>query len=194
MDVRIVCATNRDPVEEVAAGRLREDLFYRLHVVPVNLPPLRERPGDIGQIARHLLTQYAQEETRGFRTFDAEAMALLEAYDWPGNVRELQNIVRHVVVLNDGVEATAAMLPPPIGRGGNPASIAAPGHQADAVGASRDAIRPLWEVERDTDRGRDIRLRRKRLESGGDAGDQRLNDLSQEAVLASRPLGGPRAG
>ena len=149
VDVRIICATNRDPLEEVAAGRFREDLFYRLHVVPVHLPPLRERSGDIGEIASHLLTQYAREEDRRFRAFGAEAMALLQAYDWPGNVRELQNIVRHVVVLNDGAEATAGMLPPPVGPGGHLASHAAPGGRDGGPDASPDAIRPLWEVERD---------------------------------------------
>ncbi len=150
VDVRIVCATNRDPLEEVAAGRFREDLFYRLHVVPMQMPPLRERPSDIGEIASQLLTQYATEEERSFRTFDADAMALLKAYDWPGNVRELQNIVRHVVVLNDGVDASASMLPPPIGRGGHLASIsAAVEGDGSGAGASRDTIRPLWEVERD---------------------------------------------
>ena len=149
VDIRIICATNRDPLEEVAAGRFREDLFYRLHVVPVHLPPLRERPGDIAEIARHLLTLYAQEEGRGFQRFDTEAMALLEAYEWPGNVRELQNIVRHAVVLNDGVEATAAMLPSPAGLGGRAGSAAAPGEHHDELDQSRHAIRPLWQVEKD---------------------------------------------
>ncbi len=143
VDIRIICATNRNPQEEVAAGRFREDLFYRLHVVPVHMPPLRERRGDIGEIAQHLLTQYAGEEGRDFKRFDAGALAALQAYDWPGNVRELQNVVRHVVVLNQGPEATVAMLPPPVGT--TEAALQA------AAGDSRvnGEVRPLWQVERD---------------------------------------------
>ncbi len=145
VDIRIICATNRDPQAEVAAGRFREDLFYRLHVVPVHLPPLRERREDIGEIAQHLLQQYAEEEGRDFKRFDAGAMDALKRYDWPGNVRELQNVVRHVVVLNHGPDATAAMLPPPLGTG-----AAGPGGR-DANGAAHHngEIRPLWQVERD---------------------------------------------
>ena len=150
VDIRIICATNRDPHAEVSAGRFREDLFYRLHVVPVHMPPLRERIGDIGEIACHLLGQYAQEEGRAFMRFDGDALALLEAYDWPGNVRELQNVVRHVVVMNDGPEATAAMLPPPVGHGGAGASVTVLGARGRGPApVSRDAVRPLWQVERD---------------------------------------------
>ncbi len=145
VDIRIICATNRIPQEEVAAGRFREDLFYRLHVVPVHLPPLRERRSDIGEIAQHLLTQYAGEEGREFKRFDCEAMAALEAHDWPGNVRELQNVVRHVVVLNHGPVASAAMLPPPVGM---PGSDVAPGATVNGVQRNGE-IRPLWQVERD---------------------------------------------
>ena len=145
VDIRIICATNRDPKEEVAAGRFREDLFYRLHVVPVHLPPLRERRGDIGEIAQHLLTQYAGEEGREFKRFDAGALAAIRAYDWPGNVRELQNVVRHVVVLNQGPVATAPMLPPPLGAPGAAAGTASP---PDGVPQNGE-IRPLWQVERD---------------------------------------------
>ena len=149
VDIRIVCATNRDPQAEVAAGRFREDLFYRLHVVPVHLPPLRERAGDIGEIAQHLLSQYAEEEGRGFKRLAPEALARLESHDWPGNVRELQNVIRHVVVLNDGEEATAEMLPLPAGGDGQSASVTVLGAQRDGAAMSGDAIRPLWEVEKE---------------------------------------------
>lgn len=110
-DVRVVCATNRDPQTEVAAGRFREDLFYRLHVVPVELPPLRERDVDVLIIARAFLAAFAREDGRAFRGFTPETEAALMAYHWPGNVRQLQNVVRSVVVLNDGEFVTPDLLP-----------------------------------------------------------------------------------
>lgn len=120
VDVRIVCATNRDPFAEVAAGRFRADLFYRLHVLPIHLPPLRERADDILSLAKLFLTRFAAEEGRAFAGFDAEAAERLSAYLWPGNVRELANVIRRIVVLDDGAEVTVAMLPEsvrgPVGR------------------------------------------------------------------------------
>jgi two-component system repressor protein LuxO len=116
VDVRFVCATNRDPMSEVQAGRFREDLFYRLYVVPIELPPLRERGEDVVLIARHFLQNFAREEQRRFRGFTVEAERLLLAYAWPGNVRQLQNVVRNIVVLNDAERVDAAMLPPPLNR------------------------------------------------------------------------------
>ncbi len=110
VDVRIVCATNRDPVREIEAGRFREDLYYRLHVLPIELPALRERLGDVTLIARAFLSRFAEEECRAFTGFTPEAEAMLETYSWPGNVRELQNIIRRVVVLHDGERVTADML------------------------------------------------------------------------------------
>jgi len=110
VDVRFVCATNRTPEAEVAAGRFRADLYYRLHVLPVHLPPLRQRRDDILPIAEAALATFAREENRGFIGFDADARALLVGYEWPGNVRQLQNVVRRVVVMNDGCEVSAQML------------------------------------------------------------------------------------
>src|SRR3954471_10183135 len=91
-DVRIVAATNRDPLQAVAAGKLREDLLYRLNVFPIHMPPLRERADDIPIIAEHFLDQISQREGDK-RTFSPEALVRLSAYPWPGNVRELRNIV-----------------------------------------------------------------------------------------------------
>ncbi|HOV03146.1 MAG TPA: sigma-54 dependent transcriptional regulator [Kaistiaceae bacterium] len=111
VDVRIVCATNRDPYREVSTGRFREDLFYRLHVLPIHLPPLRERPGDILPLAARFLADFSEEEGRAFTGFEPDAERLLAAWPWPGNVRELQNVIRRVVVLSDGERVAAAMLP-----------------------------------------------------------------------------------
>ena len=111
VDVRIVCATNRDPSAEVAAGRFREDLFYRLHVVPVALPPLRERDDDVVLIGRSFLGQFAKQEKKEFRRFSPDAERAMLTYQWPGNVRELQNVVRALVVLHDGEAVEPSMLP-----------------------------------------------------------------------------------
>lgn len=111
VDVRIVCATNRNPMVEVKAGRFREDLFYRLHVIPISLPPLRERGDDIERIAQKFLIEFSNEEKKSFTRFSLRASQLMMSYDWPGNVRQLQNIVRQIVVLNDGTEVTEEMLP-----------------------------------------------------------------------------------
>ena len=111
VDVRFVCATNRDPMAEVQAGRFREDLFYRLYVVPLMLPPLRDRGDDVVLIARHYLETFSREESRRFRGFGLEAQMALRSYGWPGNVRQLQNVVRNVVVLHDSDRVEVGMLP-----------------------------------------------------------------------------------
>jgi two-component system repressor protein LuxO len=124
VDVRIVSATNRDPWAEVEAGRFREDLYYRLYVVPLEMPPLRGRGEDVTLIARHFLQAFAREEGKRFRGFSREAEAALLAYPWPGNVRQLQNVVRNIVVLQDGATVERAMLPGMLLRGA-PAAPAA---------------------------------------------------------------------
>jgi len=110
VDVRVVCATNRNPVIEVEEGRFREDLFYRLHVIPVELPPLREREGDVVEIAVNYLEQANAEEDKNFQGFTSDAEDILLSYDWPGNVRELQNVIRNAVVLNDTKTISGEML------------------------------------------------------------------------------------
>ena len=114
VNIRIICATNRDPLVEVAAGRFREDLFYRLHVIPVHMPPLRERDGDVLDIAAHFLDQFAGEEGKQFVGFSDEVKGIFGSYPWPGNVRQLQNVVRNIVVLNEGDEVSKGMLPAPL--------------------------------------------------------------------------------
>jgi two-component system repressor protein LuxO len=111
VDVRLVCATHRDILAEVQAGRFREDLYYRIYVVPIELPPLRLRGEDVVLVAHHLLGLYAREEGKAFAGFDAEAEAAIRAYPWPGNVRQLQNVLRNAVVLHDGTLITREMLP-----------------------------------------------------------------------------------
>lgn len=114
VDVRFVCATNRDPLAQVREGHFREDLYYRLNVIPIELPPLRDRDQDIMDIAEYFLIKFSEEEQKSFERYNAEARAIFLTYLWPGNIRQLQNIVRNIVVLNSGSEVTPAMLPPPI--------------------------------------------------------------------------------
>lgn len=111
VNVRIICATHQDPHKAVAEMRFREDLFYRLHVLPIFVPPLRRRNNDILLLANRFLRIYAREEGRAFKTFSAQAEACLRHYHWPGNVRELQNVIRHTIVMNDGSAVESRMLP-----------------------------------------------------------------------------------
>jgi len=116
VDVRFVCATNRDPMLEVRGGRFREDLYYRLYVVPVELPPLRARGDDVLLIARHFLAQFAREEGRAFTGYSAAAEQALVVFAWPGNVRQLQNVVRNIVVLHNGERVELDMIPRAVRR------------------------------------------------------------------------------
>lgn len=110
-DVRFVCATNRDALAAVTQGYLREDLYYRLNVISLHLPPLRERGDDILLIAAHFVTQMAAEEGKRFTCLSPDAASWLMAQSWPGNVRQLQNVIRRAIVMNDGDMLTADMLP-----------------------------------------------------------------------------------
>ncbi len=111
VDIRIVCATNRDPLEEVRKKRFREDLYYRLHVIPIHMPPLRERDRDVIAIARKLLESFNKDEGKRFLGFSNDSEKALLDYHWPGNVRELSNVIRNILVLNDREIITPDMLP-----------------------------------------------------------------------------------
>ncbi len=162
-DVRIVAATNRDLAQFVAQGRFREDLFYRLNVVPIALPPLRDRRQDIALLARYFLDQAAQQGLPRKQLDDA-AMALLEGYDWPGNVRELENTMRRIAVLGrdevvgaDGIQemlGSSAIHSPPLSI--DPGIAAAVRARLDRLGRDAPAMlddgtlydRIIGEVER----------------------------------------------
>jgi DNA-binding NtrC family response regulator len=159
IDVRIICATNRDPMAEVKAGRLREDLFYRLHVLSITMPPLCDRGSDITTLAARFLISMAREEKKSFRRLSRSAETVLLGHHWPGNVRELQNVIRQAVVLHDGEDLTAEMLSIPV----HPIS-AGPGVRADRDPVSISGLpqvhpalnlppsffaRELWRIERD---------------------------------------------
>lgn len=131
VNVRIICATNRDPLEAVRRGQFREDLYYRLYVVPIHMPPLRDRGTDVIEIAEAALARFSAEENRTFDSLDPEVRRLFLRLTWPGNVRQLLNVIRNVVVLNDGGRVTPDMLPPDLVQ-----------HQADATADSPAAVAP----------------------------------------------------
>jgi two-component system, repressor protein LuxO len=161
VDVRFVCATNRNPIVEVSEGRFREDLFYRLHVVPLHMPPLREREDDVLMIAHHFLQHFSAQAGKHFDGFSEDAAAAIRRYPWPGNIRQLQNTMQQVVVLNEGQQVNHAMLPSTITSGSlgiektpadHPASpspsvteLVAPEHSHIA---RRQQIEPLWLSEK----------------------------------------------
>ncbi|MEP4769084.1 MAG: sigma-54 dependent transcriptional regulator [Roseibium sp.] len=152
VDARIICATNRNPLAEISAGRFREDLYYRLHVLPVHMPPLRERRDDILSLAESFLNKYSLEERRNFKGFDADAETRIMSYSWPGNVRQLENTIRQIVVMNDGVAVTYDMLPLVIrDQSGRPNSVIDLSRERSRVAPPVRAfgtIEPLWSQER----------------------------------------------
>jgi transcriptional regulator with PAS, ATPase and Fis domain len=111
IDVRVISATNQNLAEEVKKGTFREDLFYRLNVIPVTLPPLRERIEDILPLARHFLSKYCQEMKRPLMTISKEVVEAFENYDWPGNVRELENVMERSVALTEETAIKLSDLP-----------------------------------------------------------------------------------
>ncbi len=145
VDVRFVCATNRDPWKEVQEGRFREDLYYRLYVIPLHLPPLRERGEDVTEIAYSLLGFMSKEEGKDFVRLSPEVVERFIHYEWPGNVRQLQNVLRNVVVLNNGKEITLDMLPPPLNKP-HEREVRIPALEKDTF--SVHDIFPLWMTEK----------------------------------------------
>jgi two-component system repressor protein LuxO len=126
----------------ISERKFREDLFYRLHVLPIHLPPLRQRPSDIMVLARHFLARYAAEEHKRFSGFSPEVAGVLTSAEWKGNVRQLQNLVRRLVVMGDGGDITLPMLDAADIESRGPAS------QPEAPRAERrPAILPMWQQE-----------------------------------------------
>lgn len=166
VNVRIVCATNRDPLDAVRRGQFREDLYYRLFVVPIHMPPLRDRGNDVVEIAEAALSRFAEEEGRRFDGLSEAVKDLFRRLPWPGNVRQVLNVIRHVAVLNEGGLVTLDMLPDtlerdtalsagdaapngsgtvtayPTGKDGTAAQAIPPGSLEPLIG------RPLVEIER----------------------------------------------
>jgi two-component system, repressor protein LuxO len=148
VNVRIVCATNADPLDAVRRGLFREDLYYRLFVVPIHMPPLRRRGDDVIEIAEAALARFAAEEGHSFDGLSPEVRQLFRSYHWPGNVRQLLNVLRNVVVLNDGGVVTPEMLPEGIISADPDASFPALPAAAPTLDVNALIGRPMAEIER----------------------------------------------
>ena len=149
VNVRIVCATNQDPLDAVRRGQFREDLYYRLYVVPIHMPPLRDREDDVIEIAEAALARFAAEEGRRFDGLSPEVADLFRRLPWPGNVRQVLNVIRNVVVMNEGGPVTPDMLPDSLSEAGLPAPPV-PARIAPPAEPALDALvgRPLADIER----------------------------------------------
>ena len=133
VDVRLLAATNRNLQQMVADGKFREDLFYRLNVITLEMPPLRARLSDVPLLASFFLRKYAAENAKDVRGFSADALDLLAGYAWPGNVRELENVVERAVVLAQSAEVTPAELPVHLAAGKARAGLQIPGATMDEI-------------------------------------------------------------
>lgn len=138
VDVRLIAATHRNLAEEVSAGRFRRDLYYRLNVVTIDMPPLRQRREDIPPLAQHFLKRYAERNRKTVQGFTPQAMDLLIHYGWPGNIRELENAVERAVVLLTGEYISERELP-----------LAIAGTTQPVTGNDEALIQPLVEVEKE---------------------------------------------
>jgi DNA-binding NtrC family response regulator len=149
VDTRVIAASNRELLDEVARERFREDLYYRLNVVPIYLPPLRSRREDIPQLASHFLRIYNEENDRYVVHIQKQALDALVAYHWPGNVRELQNVIERCVVLAAGDEIDLPLLPPTI-RGESPGTTV-PGRGGDLDSLARELVEQGMATSTDDD-------------------------------------------
>jgi DNA-binding NtrC family response regulator len=143
VDVRIISATNRNLIDDVKSGRFREDLFYRLHVFPIAVPPLRERAEDIPDLARHFLARIAAEEGKRVRAISSEALALLGHHRWPGTVRQLEYAVFRAVVLAEGDSIGINEFPQVAAQMSGEAAPAAPGFAAPMRATAMFEVPPL---------------------------------------------------
>jgi two-component system repressor protein LuxO len=153
VDVRIIAATNRDPAEEVRERRFREDLFYRLYVVPIEMPPLREREDDVLMLATHFMARFNVEENKNFTTLAPEVASFFRQYEWPGNVRQLENVIRNVVILHQGPVVGQSMLPKDLKRFMEDSLVPAANQNAGDLAfaeAKANNIKPLWLLEKET--------------------------------------------
>jgi len=150
VDTRVVAATNRDPMQQVREGRLREDLYYRLNVVPIYIPPLRERPEDIPVLAQHFLELFGEKHNKYFWDFSPEAMRMLLCYKWPGNVRELRNTIERIVVLATSDTVTPGLIPEHI-REATREAEPPPLNVEEALETVQSALRPPAPASEQTD-------------------------------------------
>jgi DNA-binding NtrC family response regulator len=151
VDVRIICATNRNIKEEVKSNRFREDLYYRLNVVPIKTPPLTERRDDIPLLMAHFLSVFSEKYNKFFFEFSPEAMRHLCSYDWPGNVREMENMIERIVVLHDNSTVEQRYLPEEVVNVPIKPEVLripqVPSSSPPPVKQNTNGVQPLWQLE-----------------------------------------------
>ena len=150
VDVRIVAATNMDLKEAIREGKFRQDLFYRLHVVPIHLPPLRDRREDIPLLVDHFLEKYNRENRKSVTKITRDVLDRLLEYSWPGNVRELENCIEHAVVMSPGATLTASLLPAEILSNASPGPGRGPSGRANLEAEVRALIERSYETAEDS--------------------------------------------
>src|SRR5262249_35301958 len=140
VDVRVIAATNRDLTAAIASGSFRQDLFYRLNVFPIEVPPLRERKGDLRMLVEYFVRRYASRAGKTIRSIDRKTLGGLRAYDWPGNIRELQNVIERSVILTTGDVFVVDELwlstqgtPPTPQKMASTSSLVEPGSERDVI-------------------------------------------------------------
>ncbi|MGB9080825.1 MAG: sigma-54 dependent transcriptional regulator [Desulfuromonadaceae bacterium] len=176
IDVRIIAATNRNLLDKISTGSFREDLYYRINVFPIHIPPLRERKEDIGLIASYFLDTFSRSFGRDFKALSPEATRLMEEYRWPGNIRELRNVIERICIMNYGPSLLAEHLPQEI-RGGTPA------------GASITAQRPVQTAQLPTDTGLDEAVMNFEKNIIGQALEKTRGNVLQTAAMLKIPRG-----
>jgi transcriptional regulator with GAF, ATPase, and Fis domain len=186
VDVRLVTATNRDLLAEVGAGAFREDLFYRLNVVPIHIPPLRERHEDIPLLAEHFIAKFNDRLKKEITAVTPEAIGRLVAYQWPGNIRELENLMERTMLFCEGPEIRLSDLPPEVA--GAPVSAAAPAPGAPAGGPGTEEARPAPESLKEAVRAETERVERELIQRALDATAGNVTQAARKLKISRKSL------
>ncbi len=179
VDVRLVTATNRDLLAEVGAGAFREDLFYRLNVVPIHIPPLRERREDIPLLADHFIAKFNDRLKKEIATITPEAIERLVAYQWPGNIRELENLMERTMLFCEGPDILVSDLPPEVA--GAPVSVA-------PLPAAGEEARPAPESLKEAVRAETERVERELIQRALDATGGNVTQAARKLKISRKSL------
>jgi transcriptional regulator with GAF, ATPase, and Fis domain len=183
VDVRLVTATNRDLLAEVGAGAFREDLFYRLNVVPIHIPPLRERREDIPLLADHFIAKFNDRLKKEIAAITPEAVERLVAYQWPGNIRELENLMERTVLFCEGPEIRVSDLPPELAGAAPPQSASAPSHAP-----GEETLRPAPESLKEAVRAETERVERELIQRALDATGGNVTQAARKLKISRKSL------
>jgi two-component system response regulator AtoC len=183
VDVRLVTATNRDLLAEVGAGAFREDLFYRLNVVPIHIPPLRERREDIPLLADHFIAKFNDRLKKEIAAITPEAIERLVAYQWPGNIRELENLMERTVLFCEGPEIRVSDLPPEVAGAAAPQSVSAASHAP-----GEETLRPAPESLKEAVRVETERVERELIQRALDATGGNVTQAARKLKISRKSL------